>query len=33
MFTDYIIKNPGKDTPEQLTKYALYYLIREYENL
>lgn len=32
MFTDYIKNNPGKDTPEELTKYALLYLIREYEN-
>jgi hypothetical protein len=32
MFTDYIEKNPGKDSPEELTKYALNYLIVEYEN-
>lgn len=28
MFTDFIEKNPGKDTSEELTKYAIQYLIR-----
>ena len=28
MFTDFISENPGKDTPEELTKYAMQYLIR-----